>query len=176
MRLAELADLIHQRNRVDEKIAEIISRPALNGHIGEYIASQIFRIALAESATNKGSDGVFTSGPLAGRSVNVKLYAKRENLLDINPSALPDYYLVLTGPKTPAASSRGTVRPLCVEVVFLFHARELVSRLRSKIGIATSVPHAFWEEAEIYPRQNNPELVISQEQKEMLSLFRCNAT
>lgn len=171
--LAVLATLIQQRNMVERKIAEIIGRPAINGHIGEYIAANIFGIALEESATNKGSDGFFTSGQLAGRSVNVKLYTKRTNILDINPSALPDYFLVLTGPKVAAASSKGTVAPLCVDAVFLFDARKLVGQLRCKIGIATSVAQAFWEKAEIFPRQNNPELVVSQVQKEMLGLFRC---
>jgi len=71
------------------------------------------------------------------------------------------------------ASSRGTARPLCIERVFLFHAQSLVSQLRSKIGIATSVPQAFWEEAEIYPRQNNSLLTLTQEQKDQLQLFRC---
>ena len=149
----------------------MIGRPTNNGHIGEYIAANIFETTFEESATNRGSDGYFASGPLVGKSVNVKLYAKRTNILDINPSALPDYFLVLTGPKAAAASSKGTVAPLCVTTVFMFHAKELVGQQKGKIGIATSVPQAFWDKAEIFPRPNNPELVVSPTQKEIHKTF-----
>ena len=44
----------------------IVGRPALIGHVGEYIASRVFGIALEHSAANKGYDGRFTDGPLAG--------------------------------------------------------------------------------------------------------------
>jgi hypothetical protein len=53
----KLAQLIHERNRISEEIARIIGRPALSGHIGEYIASKIFNIRLEESAISKGIDG-----------------------------------------------------------------------------------------------------------------------
>lgn len=81
--LLKLSQLIKARNAIDDVIAGIINRPALVGHMGEYIAAKIFNIKLCESATSKGIDGVFTSGELQGKSVNVKYYGKEEHLLDI---------------------------------------------------------------------------------------------
>ena len=37
--LQQLAELIRQRNRIDDAIADIIGRPAEKGHISEYIAA-----------------------------------------------------------------------------------------------------------------------------------------
>src|SRR4051812_4859198 len=98
--LALLADLIRKRNALEQEITAIIGRPASIGHLGEYIAAEIFKIQLSESAVNKGSDGVFTEGPLAGKSVNVKWYGLREAQIDLTPAFAPDYYLVLTGMKS----------------------------------------------------------------------------
>ncbi len=172
--LIALAELIRRRNAVEQDISAIIGRPALIGHVGEFIASRVFDIRLERSAVAKGIDGRFLSGPLAGKTVNVKWYAKHERLLDIRLDALPDYYLVLAGPRTPAASSRGTTRPWLIESVFLFDAQELVAKLRErgvKIGVATSVVRAFWDEAELYPTQRDRELILTAEQQEKLSLF-----
>lgn len=109
--LQRLASLVKQRNAVDREIAQILGRPALPGHFGEFVASVIFGIALTDSASQKGIDGHFTDGPLAGRSVNVKFYTKNDGLLDVNADSPPDFYLVLAGPRTPAESSRGKTRP-----------------------------------------------------------------
>src|SRR5215467_11556325 len=50
-----------------------------------------------------------------------------------------DYYLVLTGPPSAAASSRGTTRPWCIQALFLFDARQLRSEqmMRRVIGLMT---------------------------------------
>lgn len=171
--LKRLATLLQRRNEVDQEIAEIIGRPAEKGHIGEYIASQIFQIELEESASKKSVDGRFVGGPLKGRTVNIKWYTRMDGLLDINPNALPDYYLVMTGAPSPPTTSRGQVRPLLIERVFLFDACTLVNMLKSrgvKIGIATSVPGYLWKQAEIYPSSNGL-LSLSQEQREALQLF-----
>ena len=127
-----------------------------------------------ETATRKAIDGYFTDGPLKGKSVNIKWYPKRENVLDITPDALPDYYLVLTGPKSPAVSSKGKVRPWLINSVYLFNAKELVSKLYKrglKIYEATSVKDVYWGEAEIYPENNNHQYSLNQEQKDLLNLF-----
>lgn len=175
-KLKKIADLLHTRNKIDFKIAEIIERPAERGHIGEYIAGMIFDIDLDPSANKPGSDGIFRSGKLAGRSVNVKTYGKRESILDIQPKFLPDYYLVLTGPKTAAMSSKGTVRPWVVNEVFLFEARQLVDELRrsnlKNIGTATSVKQIYWERARIYPVTSNSPLLLSESQQHWLRLFQ----
>jgi hypothetical protein len=172
--LAQLADLIRQRNENEKKITELISRPAAIGHIGEYIASQIFRIRLAESAAHKGNDGQFKEGALKERTVNVKWYALREGVLDISPEALPEFYLVLTGPKLQATASRGKTRPWNIDFVFFFDAKALVETLLQsgvKIGVATSIREALWKKAEVYPTRGNAILEVDDAQQELLALF-----
>jgi len=172
--LARLAELIKARNTVARDIAMLIGRPALIGHVGEYIASRVFGIALEESTARKGVDGRFAEGPLVDRSVNVKWYARQEGVLDLTPEALPDFYLVLAGPRSPAGSSRGAVRPWIVGSVHLFESKELAEALRArgvKIGIATSVAQGLWEAAEVHPDQRSPWLTLSDEQRRMLRLF-----
>ena len=110
--MEDLAHLLIARNANEIGITRIIGRPAQLGHIGEFIASRIFDIELEESAVHPGSDGRFRSGPLAGKSVNIKMYGKREGVLDTCPEYLPDYYLVLTGHKSTAMSSKGDSGPL----------------------------------------------------------------
>ena len=172
--LKELAQLIKRRNQVDQEIASIIDYPALIGHVGEFIASTIFGIALETSASHKSYDGKFTRGAMAGKTVNIKWSAKRDGLVNLTPDDLPDYYLVMTGPKTGAVSSRGTSQPWCITSVFLFNAHQLVTTLRErgvKIGVATSVIARLWDEAEIYPTSRNPEFILSTEQRLLLALF-----
>ena len=84
-------------------------------------------------------DGHFADGPLAGRSVNVKFHPKLEGLLDIRPDGVPDYYLVLTGPRSLAMFSRGQTRPLSIQAVFLLEGAAVVEEeyardLRSVLG------------------------------------------
>jgi hypothetical protein len=172
--LVRLAELIRRRNAIDAEIGAVIGRPALIGHAGEYIAAGIFGIDLHESAVHAGSDGHFRDGPLAGRSVNVKWYGKQAYILDINPSAACDYSLVMTGPLDTVLHSRGGVRPWCIESVYLFQMAPLLERLAEtgvKVGIATSVRKAEWDSAEVFPRTNNPALPLTQEQRDLLTLF-----
>ena len=174
MSMEELAALIHQRNKLSDEVSKIIGRPALNGHVGEYIASKLFNIKLEESAASKGIDGHFNDGPLKGKTVNIKLYGKKENLLDINKDFLADYYLVLSGPNSPAESSRGKTRPLILSQVHFFNMSRLVSELERrgvKIGVATSVRKQLWDEAMIYPDQRNIDLMLTLEQRRLLALF-----
>lgn len=177
--LTQLADFIKKRNLLERKITALINRPAAIGHLGEYIASKIFHIALEESASHKSSDGCFGDGLLKGRTVNIKWYAMREGLLDVTPDAPPpDYYLILAGPKSNTMTSRGRVRTWVIEEVFLFNAHDLVTRLRAsgvKIGIASSVAQQLWEEAEIYPNQRNTGLILSEEQRKLLASFSAKA-
>lgn len=172
--LARLAESIRRRNEADETIAAITGRPAEKGHIGEFIASRVFAIDLAESAVQKGADGTFTEGPLRGKSVNVKFYGKQEGMLDIRIDALPDYFLVLTGSKSSVASSRNLTRSLVVEAAYLFQAASLVEALKKrglKIGVATSVAQRYWRDTEIYPEARNRILHLSDEQRRLLALF-----
>ena len=172
--LKTLAELIKKRNGIGIRISKIINYPSLPGHMGEFIASKIFDLELHETAQHQGSDGIFKSGPLAGKNVNIKWYAKRENVLDINPIDPAEYYLVLAGPKSSAASSRGTSRPLVINSVFLFESESLISQLKKrtvKIGIATSVTQKQWSDAEIFPNQMNNLLPVTEKQKELLGYF-----
>ena len=173
-KIQELATLIGKRNAVASRITAVVGRPALIGHVGEYIASRVFDIQLEQSAVSKGIDGVFGSGVLVGRTVNIKFYAKRENLLDIRPDAVADHYLVMTGPKASTTTSRGEVRPWHIDSVFLFDGPALVDRLKArnvKIGVATSVVTEQWNRAEVYPECVNSSYQLNNEQKEMLGLF-----
>ncbi len=172
--LNRLAALLKEKHVIDEQIARIVGRPAQIGHTGEYIAAAIFNIRLEPSAVAKGIDGHFTTGQPAGRSVNVKWYTKLEHLLDITPRFLPDDYLVLTGPRSQAMSSRGTHRPWHINYVFLFDAGILIKILTERgtaIGVASRVPRQYWDAAEIYPMQRNPRLPITEIQRAQLALF-----
>ena len=172
--LEQLAKIIKRKNTIDDEVSAIVERPALIGHVGEYIASKVFDIKLEESASHKAIDGIFRKGKIAGKTVNIKWYGKLERVLDITLETLPDFYLVLTGPKTVATSSRGLTRPWIIAHVFLFDANELVRDLQErnvKIRTATSVASKFWEAAEIYPAQINDNLIVSEEQRNEISLF-----
>ncbi|NLJ41787.1 MAG: class I SAM-dependent methyltransferase [Clostridiales bacterium] len=173
--LSRLAKLIEEKNKIDAEITSITERPAILGHVGEYIASQIFRISLEESASQKSYDGQFIDGPLAGKSVNIKWYTRRTGLLDINPEACPDFYLVLSGPRANAGSSRGMTLPWVISEVFLFDSLELMRNLEKrgvKLGIATSLTLEIWDKAKIYPNGTNRQLALTDNQIKALSLFK----
>ncbi|MFD9704858.1 hypothetical protein [Lentzea sp. NPDC059081] len=161
-----VADLIQERNRVDAALSACIRRPALTGHLGDWIAAQIFGIELGLGA--KGVDGTLADG----RTVNVRWNLKRDNLLDLRDGG-PDVYLVLSGPKALAESSRGATRPMVIDAVYLFDAAAVVGELRArgrKVGVASSVREELWDAAEVYPRRN-PSFVLTEEQREFLALF-----
>jgi hypothetical protein len=175
--LAELGALLRERNALDARLGRVLDRPVNTGSIGEWIAARIFDIELETAANTAGYDGRFTTGGLAGRTVNIKAYTKHEAMLDINPNAPLDYYLVLTGAPSALASSRGTLRPFCIQAVFLFDAHRLHVELQDRgvrIGIATSVRKVQWETAEVFPRSNNPLLVLTASQRRQLEIFACD--
>ena len=168
-----LASLLTRRNAIDEKIVALIDRPAIRGHIGEWIAQEIFKVKLAKSKIQKGFDGWFTDGQLDRKMVNVKWYGERAGLLDINPDGITDYYLVMTGPKKGPTKSL----PLVITEVFLFDAHELVNRLRKRkpnvrLGTAAGVPKHEWEAARVYPEAApGARLTLTDAQREALKLF-----
>lgn len=183
--LPKLAELIFQRNAIDQEIGTILGRPVHSGHLGEYVAAAIFDIQLHPSATHKGSDGIFTDGPLGGKSVNIKFGTKQSGILDLvastNPELHPDYYLVFTGSRTSAISSKGTHAPWNINYVYLFASRELLASLAERpvrIGVATSIRKHLWEAAEIYPECSNPRpaLQLNPDQISALSLFSAMPT
>ncbi len=172
--LGRAAALLRERNAIDDELARLTQRPMTSGHLGEWIAAQVFDMELEPSAVAAGIDGRFRSGALQDRTVNIKWYLKREGLLDTTESGALDYYLVLTGPPSAALSSRGTTRPWCIQAVFLFDARQLRSEQITrgvKRGVASSVVKQQWAAAEIYPSATNPQLAITSQQAEQLRLF-----
>ncbi len=169
--LPRLASLLKSRNTIDDKISTLIGRTAQANNIGEYIASIIFRIALEETGKRRGYDGRFSSGALAGQTVDIQWHPRHDGLLNIKLEALPDYYLVLAGPD---ASSLGIASPWVIESIFLFNASELLNALRERgvqIGSGTSVTGPLWERAEIYPVPRNNRLIIADEERRLLVLF-----
>jgi hypothetical protein len=172
--LARAAALLRERNAIDTELAKLTGRPMTSGHLGEWIAAQIFDIALEEAANAPAIDGRFRSGPLIGQTVNVKWYLKQEGLLDMTESAALDFYLVLTGPRAAAVSTRSSTRPWHVDAVYLFHAADLLEQEHArniKVGVATSVLTSQWENAEIFPVPRNPLLPLSPAQASLLRLF-----
>lgn len=104
----------------------------------------------------------------------MKWYLKREGLVDLTESPALDYYLVLAGPSSAPASSRGGLRPWRIAAVYLFNVPRLLDEQRArgvKIGTASSVRVDQWDAAEIYPRATNPALSVSSEQATLLRLF-----
>jgi hypothetical protein len=172
--LVQVSDLIRKRNAIDTHIGAVIGRPALAGHLGEWVASRIFDIQLENSASAKVIDGRFRSGPLAGRTVNIKAYGKREGLLDTTDDLRLDYYLVLCGPKATTMTSTGGTRPWCIANVYLFDAAQLLADRVArgiKAGPASSVRGSLWEAAEVYPEPASAALRITAEQRAALALF-----
>jgi hypothetical protein len=172
--LEGLAELIKMQNAVGARIAAVTGRPAERGHTGEYLAAQIFGIALQESAAHKAVDGHFSAGPLAGRTVNVKWYGQQDGLLDVSLDPSLDYYLVLTGPAGGAGSSRGAVRPWVIAQVYLLDAAEVraltLARGRPPDN-PVSIPSALWQAGLIYPGVRNERLLLTDQHRAELALF-----
>jgi hypothetical protein len=80
----------------------------------------------------------------------------------------------MTGPRGGAVSSRRGTRPILIKATYLFEAGPLLAALRTrsvKIGVATSLVASLWDAAEVFPRQTNPAIQLTAEQREALSLF-----
>jgi hypothetical protein len=67
-KLHQIAELLHERNVIDERIAAIINRPMTAGHLGEWIAARIFGIELEPSVVAAAIDGRFTADPSPHRT------------------------------------------------------------------------------------------------------------
>lgn len=179
-KLTELSKLIKQWNRIESKIFNIIGEPGLVGHIGEYIAEAVFGIELEKSKTTKGFDGRFKRGNLRDRKVNVKTYPKRESFIDWRDDALPEYFLILSGPKRKTGKGAKAPRPITITNVHLFDVKRLRRTLKSRgikiederrLTVQASVKAELWNRAEVYPRQTCKLLQLTGRQKEMLALF-----
>jgi hypothetical protein len=103
--LARAGAFLRERNAIDVELARLIHRPMTSGHLGEWITAQVFDIELEASAVAAGIDGRFRSGPLQGRTVNIKWYLKREGLLDTTGVCLSERR-VISGCSSHAAKPR----------------------------------------------------------------------
>src|SRR2546426_10775398 len=81
--LKRLADLLRRYNTIGDAIAGVIGRPAERGHVGEYIAAQIFNITLERSARKRARDGRFMAGGPARRNVHGKKGGEQGGGLDL---------------------------------------------------------------------------------------------
>jgi hypothetical protein len=173
--LKQLAALVARRNALSTDIARLIRRPAFDGHIAEFIASEVFGIDLHGSAANKSFDGRFNKGDFAAKSVNIKWRGKNDGTLNLSPTAPPpDFYLVLAGATSSPGSSRGADRPWLLEAVYFFEALALGRALRDrgiKIGTASGVAQEAWREAEVFPVNRNKHLQLDDVAREALSWF-----
>ncbi|GHO45778.1 hypothetical protein [Ktedonospora formicarum] len=169
--LSWLASLLKSRNTIDSKIATLIGGPAQVGNVAEYIAVTIFRIQPDKDGKRRGYDGRFTYGSLAGQTVDVQWRPRRDGQLNVKIDAVPDYYLVFTGPELlPTVGN-----PWLIDAVYLFHAHQLLNALRERgvhISSGTSVTGPLWERAEIYPVAKNLQLLLSEEERQLLALFK----
>lgn len=177
-KLKELSSLIKHWNEIEAKISGLIKHPGTIENIGEYIAEQVFSIKLEKSKTQKGYDGRFTKGALKGRKVNIKIARERESYIDWRDDALPEYFLILTGPKRTSRKRAELGRPIRITNVYLFEVdstrRILLSRgvsLPKGKRVQASVIGELWDKAEVYPHQVCMQLRVSPVQKAMLSLF-----
>ncbi|MEE6263059.1 hypothetical protein [Plantactinospora sonchi] len=170
--LVELAALLRQRDEVDAKIAAMTGRSARQGDVGEFIAARIFDIKLAGTAIQAGHDGTFRSGPLAGRTVNVKTYGNLHDGLDISPHDC-DLYLVLAGPPRPPGAVRH--HRWRISAVYLLDRQRLLETLAGRgvtVGTATSLRRADINAAQIYPEADvRSALRLTPEQIFLLRLF-----
>ena len=167
-----LASLLKSRNTIDSKMSTQIGRAAQVGNVAEYIAAAIFPIVLDEEGKRRGYDGRFTDGPLAGQTVDVQWHPRRDGQMNVKVDAFPDYYLMFTGPESTTPSY---ANPWLIDAAFLFHGGELRNALRERgvqLGSSTSITGPLWERAEIFPVSRNTRLQLSEDERQLLMLFR----
>ena len=172
--LSRLAELLHARNTVESNLANLLGSAVNLDTVGDCIAASIFGITLVPSAQHREFVGIFASAPLAGKTVDVQWYPRREGAMNVHSDPPPDYYLVLAGPKQESSTARALVNPWIITSVYLFDGRQLLATVRERgvqIGSRTSVISQLWEEAEIFPTQRNHLLPLTAEQRQLLHLF-----
>jgi len=172
--LHRLAELLRARNTIESNLANLLGNSVHLDSVGEEIAAQIFGITLVTSTHHAEFTGIFSNQPLAGKTVDVQWYLRREGFLNVHSEPAPDYFLVFAGPKQESSTTRALVNPWIVSSVHLFHAQELLKALRERgvqLGSRTSVISQLWERAEIFPSQQNQALILSDEQRQLLQLF-----
>ena len=175
IQLEQLADLLQVLNTVNHALSGLLGRTANVGNISEIIASEILDIQLAERANHPVFDGTFASGPLQGKTVNVKWRNDGSKTINMKDSdMLPDYFLALTGPKKSSTKMGSPYHPFAIKEVCLFAAASLVQRLKKDgipIGHQTRVGAEAWEKARIYPVQKGSPLPLMRTQEDLFTVF-----
>jgi hypothetical protein len=169
-----VARLVRERDVIDGEITRIINRPAVAGHLGEWLASELFDIDLEPPGSAEAFDGRFASGPLATGTVNIEWISRRDEQLDPDSSRAIDFHLVFTGTRALALTTKGLVRPVRINACYLFDARELEARQAARGATscaAAGLRAEEWNAAEIFPDRNNPLLTIGPEAHGLLALF-----
>lgn len=170
--LIELSSLIKRINDANEDIAELIGRPAKLEGMGEAIAAGILKLRLNDAAPHLPRTGVFTEGPLSGKSVVINWYLRFFNHVDFSDDV--DCYLFLVGCHKFYQTPHEYYRPILINSVYIFK-RETVDGIIDLNDWTTSmqVPVRIrdWDKAEIFPESNSPILELTDEQKEMFRLF-----
>lgn len=95
--------------------------------------------------------------------------------MNIHPQRSPDFYLVMAGPRQESSTTRALVNPWLITSVHLFESSELLAALHERgvqIGSHTSIINQFWERSEIFPQLHNQSLLLTDEQRQLLQMFR----
>jgi hypothetical protein len=167
----ELADLLRHRDELDHQIGHIVGHCARPGDVGRIIAAHVFDIRLAESATVPGHHGWFRSGPLGGRTVNIKTYGDARAGIDIGLHPC-DTILVLSGPRRQTSVQH---RGWGVSAAYLFETDRLLATLRNrgvKLGVATCLRKADLDAVQVFPFVGpQAPITLSDRQKALLSFF-----
>jgi hypothetical protein len=172
--LPRLAELLRARNTVESNIANLLQCDVDLSNVGEQIAANIFGIRLTPTLNYGGPAGIFTHPALAGKTVDIRWYPRREGFLNIHTDPAPDYTLVLAGPRLDPNEARALVNPWIITSAYLFHMPDLLATLRARgvrVGPRVSVNSQLWERAEIFPTQRNTGLLLNNEQRQFLRLF-----
>ena len=172
--LRRLAELVRKRNQKAGRISSIFRQPDQPEKVRERIASRVFGIEISSGPGEKVISGHFTEGKLAGNAVNIKWYARNDGRLSMQENPLPDFYLVLTGPKTGKEGSTAAISLWTLDYVYLFRTEVIMGQLRlrgAEPSETTRIRRRDWNRCELYPESRCSYLNLSDAQMEMLKLF-----
>ena len=174
--LKQLSSLLVRRNAIDEKITALIGRPAIRGHVGEWIAQEIFKVKAGKIRESEGLRRPVYRRSAGRTDGECEVVRQARGAARHQSSQRPGQYLVLTGPKAEATTSKGQTRPLVITEVFLFDASALVEQFKvqkRRLGVAASVRQHEWKTARVYPKAApGARLTLTDAQREALKLFR----
>ena len=138
MDIKKLAQAIKQKNQSEIDIARIIGEPSGGLLPAEYVAAEIFNISLHKSVWPVDTVGQLANEKLDGKSVYIRWdawYSSNDVMVDLlNRKSLPDFYLIMTGPKSSGRLPIQIARPWLIAYVFLFDTAKLVGELKHVVN------------------------------------------